>query len=357
MSLTGIDDTLKLEAVYFSAPVPRDSAILTVLGAVFDRVYFPGVYLPKEGFDTADLDREIARVEAIGLAQVLDEVAVLVRTLKFTKYAKILDGFCDFGAHPPDSAPPPSGLVKAFFEVCYGPSGFGGCLPLFDTNRYTQNILGTDVSIIFPGSHYYLAGAVIHSAKSGIPLVNDIGELPIPGLNDIAPMDSAKVLAGILAIECTRLALPPTPLLYPEEIMEFREQNKHLLRAFRRSMLRYAADLNGKIKDFSPRDFESTTKFFVETQIVPSMDELNAAMNDPARPWYKRALDTLKIIPEIGGAFLTGGSAAALTKAISASAAQFFVEVGAMGDKQDALKRSGLTYLLHLRTFHDNRRS
>src|SRR6516162_9647786 len=57
----------------------------------------------------------------------------------------------------------------------------------------------------------------------------------------------------------------------------------------------------------------------------------------------------------VGGAFLAGGDAAALTKAITATAAQFFVEVAAKGDKQEALKRSGLTYLLRLRQFHDSR--
>jgi len=77
-------------------------------------------------------------------------------------------------------------------------------------------------------------------------------------------------------------------------------------------------------------------------------------MNDPARPWHKRAIDALKIIPQVGGAFLAGGGAAALTKAITATAAQFFVEVAAKGDKEEALKRSGLTYLLRLRAFQDS---
>ena len=170
-----------------------------------------------------------------------------------------------------------------------------------------------------------------------------------------APQDDAKLLAGILAVECTRIALPPTPLLRPEDIMEFREANAALLRGFRRSMLRYAADLNNKIKDISWAEFEAKTKFFVETQIVPSMDELNATMNDPARPWHRKALDAIKIIPQVGGAFLAGGPTAALTKAITATAAQFFVEVAAKGDKEEALKRSGLTYLLRLRQFHDSR--
>lgn len=63
MSSTGIDGALTLDAVYLTAPVPRNLAVLTVLGAVFDKVYFPGVYLPKDGYDPAELDKEIARLE------------------------------------------------------------------------------------------------------------------------------------------------------------------------------------------------------------------------------------------------------------------------------------------------------
>jgi hypothetical protein len=138
--------------------------------------------------------------------------------------------------------------------------------------------------------------------------------------------------------------------------MEFRDANKELLRGFRRSMLRYAADLNSKIKGLSREDFEAKTTFFIETEIAPAMDELNSVMNDPARPWYKRAIDGLRIIPEVAGAFITGGTSAAITKAITAGAAQFFVEVAAKGDKEEVLKRSGLTYLLRLKAFHDERR-
>lgn len=137
--------------------------------------------------------------------------------------------------------------------------------------------------------------------------------------------------------------------------MEFRAENAALLRGFRRSMLRYASDLNDKIKGLNREDFEAKTRFFIETEIVPSIDELNVTMNDPARPWHRRAIDALKIVPEIGGAFLAGGPSAALTKAITATASQFFVEVAAKGDKEAALKRSGLTYLLRLKAFHDKR--
>ena len=40
-----------------------------MLGAVFDKVYFPGVYLPTDGYDVAELDKEVARIEALPIAQ------------------------------------------------------------------------------------------------------------------------------------------------------------------------------------------------------------------------------------------------------------------------------------------------
>jgi hypothetical protein len=315
--------------------------------------YFPGVYLPKEGFDVGELDNEITRIKA--LPQDYDR-QLLVGILSLTKRAKTLAGFCEFTAGPDDvfgtKSEPPQQLVRAIYDAIHGPPR-EGFTPMFDSG-HSKGLPGGDETVNYPGNHHYLARAIIHSGKTGIPLLNDIPGLKLPGMLDAAPQDDAKLLAGILAVECTRIALPPTPLLRPEDIVEFREANAHLLRGFRRSMLRYAADLNSKIKDITLEEFEAKTKFFIETQIIPSMDELNATMNDPARPWHKRAIDALKIIPQVGGAFLAGG-AAALTKAITATAAQFFVEVAAKGDKKEALKRSGLTNLLRLQQFHDSR--
>jgi hypothetical protein len=349
---SGIDEALRLEAVYLSAPIPRNLAVLTAMGAIFDKVYFPGVYLPKEGFDVGELDKEIARLKA--LPQDYDR-QLLLGILSLTKHAKTLAGFCEFTGDPDDifctKSAPPQQLVQAIHDAIHGPPRKG--VTLMFQPGYCKGLGGETVN--YPESHHYLARAIIHSGKTGIPLLNDIPGLKLPGMPDVVPEDDAKLLAGILAVECTRVALPPTPLLRPEDIVEFRETNASLLRGFRRSMLRYAADLNSKIKDITLEEFEAKTKFFIETQIIPSMDELNATMNDPARPWHKRAIDALKIIPQVGGAFLAGGGAAALTKAITATAAQFFVEVAAKGDKKEALKRSGLTYLLRLQQFHDSR--
>ena len=63
---------------------------------MFDKGYFPGVYLPKDGFDEAALDREIERLEALPDARTDYDTALLIGVLKMAKFARTLDGFCGF---------------------------------------------------------------------------------------------------------------------------------------------------------------------------------------------------------------------------------------------------------------------
>jgi hypothetical protein len=356
MATSRADDALKLDVVYYSAPIPRNLAVLTVLGAVFDTVYFPGVYLPKDGFDAADLDREIARLEALPIARDY-ETSLLIGALKLAKHAKDLSGFCEFTGSRDNpfltNVDIPARMVTDVFEAMHGPVS-AGFVPTLRTNHH-KALKGGDEHITYPGDYHYLAGAIIDSARRGLPLLNDLPGVPIPGIEDTTPVDKAKILSSIIAIECTRLVLPETPVLRPGDIMEFREANRALLRGFRRSMLRYAADLNGKIAGLSVEDFREKTRFFIETEIVPAMDELRGTMNDPTRPWFKRAVDAAKVFPSVAGAFLAGGPAAAVAMAITKSAEQFFIEVAAHGDKKEALKRSGLYYLLKLEKFQNSR--
>jgi signal transduction histidine kinase len=54
MSASGLDQPDILEAVYYSHAVPRNPEVLTALGLIFDRIYFPGVYMPPPGFDQVE---------------------------------------------------------------------------------------------------------------------------------------------------------------------------------------------------------------------------------------------------------------------------------------------------------------
>ena len=86
MGQTGIDETLKLEAVDLTAPIPRNAAVLTVLGAVFDKVYFPGVHMPKSGYDPKDVEREIQRLE--GLNDRSHDTQLLIAAMRLLQHAK-----------------------------------------------------------------------------------------------------------------------------------------------------------------------------------------------------------------------------------------------------------------------------
>src|SRR5206468_507580 len=64
MNSPALDQPDILEAVYYSHAVPRNPEVLTNLGLIFDRVYFPGVYMPPPGFDRKALENEIQRIIA-----------------------------------------------------------------------------------------------------------------------------------------------------------------------------------------------------------------------------------------------------------------------------------------------------
>jgi hypothetical protein len=212
-------------------------------------------------------------------------------------------------------------------------------------------IPGSNEHITYPGDYYYLAGALRESARTGISLLSDIPGLPIPGLEVNSPAEDAKALSAILAMGCVKIALPAFPQLSPRNLMEFRAENKETLRAFRRSMLRYAADLKEKIRDATWEELEAATKFFVATEIVPVLDELKATMDGPARPWFKRAIDLIRVVPSFTVAFMSMDTRAAIAKVLVTYAAQFFVEATAKGEQRETLKRSGLYYLLRLQGY------
>jgi hypothetical protein len=233
-----------------------------VLGTVFDKVYFPGVYLPKDGFDEAALDKEIARLEALRNSRDNYDHALLIGVLKLTKHARTLDGFCVFTNTRDEpfkaSDDIPRKMVADISDAICGPPP-PGFIPTFSTNNHKG--LGENEHVTYPGPYHYFAGAILESGKRGVPLLNDYPGLPIPLVDQTTPHNQAKVLSAILAIECTKLILPPTPILHPTDIMEFRAANARLLREFRKSMLKYAADLNGQIGGLSREDFEQKTRF------------------------------------------------------------------------------------------------
>src|SRR5580698_8362287 len=65
------------DAVYYSQQVPISAESLTILGLVFDRLIFPGVYLPTSSFDEEALKREIKRITSLGIPLSIEDVQML----------------------------------------------------------------------------------------------------------------------------------------------------------------------------------------------------------------------------------------------------------------------------------------
>jgi hypothetical protein len=354
-NITGLDDALTLDAIYYSAQIPRNLSVLTVMGTVFDRVYFPGVYIPTKNFDQRELEREIERLKTLPPSQ-LGSTQNLIGMLSVIEHAKTLEGFCVFtgdGNSPFAFSESISGIeVHKVYEAIHGESP-PNWQPIIETWHH-KAMPGSQEHITYPSEYYYFVGAMIESAKTGIPLLNDVPGLPIPGIKPTVQKDDAKALATILTIECTKLVLPTLPVLHPNDLMEFRDKNKGALRTFRRSMLGYAKDLNDKIDGLDVHDFERKTKFFIQTEIVPVLDELRAAA-DNSGPWFKRAMNAFCVAPEVGAEYYALGAKAALIKAFVKYAPELFKEFKKSRDTAAKIKHSELYYLLQLHTFYSNR--
>jgi hypothetical protein len=351
--MTGVDRALSFETVYYSAPMPRDPATLTILGAVFDKVYFPGVYLPKGGYDQAEWDREIKRIEELPPGGMGDR-EVMLAMMRFARHSKTLDGFCEFTAQrcgPLHGENVPNEALEDFYFAWHGRPKDPTWRPIFSTG-YTKGIPGSDEFILYPGEYHYLFHAVGEAQRRGISVLNDrpamIPMVPHASVETPTAFNDAKTISTMLAIECAKLALPEMPVLGPEELMEFRAENAGALRAYRRAMLQYAGELNNNLKDLSQTEIEQRTSFFVQTEIVPVLDALRGSIASPGRPWYRRWADGARVTAEVGAGFLTMSPTSAVANAVAKFAGLIATEVIAEGDLRSTLKQSGLYYLLKL---------
>jgi hypothetical protein len=141
------------------------------------------------------------------------------------------------------------------------------------------------------------------------------------------------------------LALPDLPVLTPQEIVEFRMENVRELKNFRGAMLRFAKSLNSLISEnTSDEELQRKTKFVLDTEIIPSLHDLNRDLINPNRPWHRRIVDTVRIASSIATGAFTGGLAG--TTAAEGIKGLVLSEFEGKGEKLQAAKRNGLYYLL-----------
>ena len=355
-----MDSIERLECVYYPGPIPANSAVLTVLCFLFDKIHFPNVYLPKGDYDKELLRQQIQRLEEDpannGRTYPAYQTQRLIGMLKFLDYRLPLDGILEFpasrGSIFGEKREKLIGkIANTIYDANYLPRK--NFHPTFDS-AHVKGLPQSEECVEYAGDFYYQAGAIMYAADKQIRLIDD-GSGDRFGLTlplSARYKDNAQALATLIAAQSLGWVLPSLPLLTPQEIVEFRVDNDKELRNFRASMLRYAKGLNDQLSnDPSVEELNRKVKFFVESEIAPTLHDLKRDLDNPNRPWHKRMTDVGKIASSVAVGYLTGGLAGrspaeAITSAVLS-------DLEGRGDKQEALKRNGLYYLLKVRALRD----
>jgi hypothetical protein len=347
------EDLTSFEAVHYSRQVPRSSGSLTLLALVFDRIHFPGVYMPTVDIDEEATMREIERILSLGPLQI--ETGQMLSCMKFACHVKYVRDFCIFdgvrghagvlqdGAHE---------LTLALEELIFGPPpkdffpspemGFNKGVPALEGDPI-------EAQVNAPSWLSYPANALIVASKKGLPIVNDDPSLPIPGLPQVDPKANAKLLASMLTIESVKLALPRLRALTPKQLQEVRAELSQHVRPFRLAMLRLSKELNVAITSgMDLSQIQREAKFLAETSVYPELADLRKTIEDPGRPWHRRAVDLAMNIPELASAFATLPTHLAFSKVFASIAQALAGERDAQLEKQRKIERSGLAFLLKI---------
>lgn len=334
----------RLECVHYSGPVPYDSAVLTALCLVFDKIHFPNVYLPKGDYDKELLRQEIERLEQLPANH---DARGLIGILKFIEYRLPLDGILEYPTAPDlifgQNDKHVAKLTRLIYDVNFPPRE--NFEPMFE-GASIKGLPESDESVIYAGEFYYQAGAIAYASQKELPLLDDGSGLALPFRARYK--NNASSLAALVALESASIVLPDLPLLRPQEIVDFRSDNVKELQSFRASMLRYGRTLNADIAEGTPaEEVVRKARFLVETEIAPALHDLSRDLSNPNRPWLKRMTDGVRVSSAVFLGLLTGG---VLGKTVAEAVDRAVLsELDARGDKLEAAKRSGLYYLLKAR--------
>ena len=330
----------ELEVVYYSSVFPESLEIMTFLGLVFDRIHFPNVYIPTDGFDEEEVIKEINRLSAIEqrnrdiwITESLTRAALIPELREFcyftgTKDQKIFGGDLEKAGE----------LVNALHEQMHGPNP-PGWTPMWSPG-YCKG-LSYEASLDFPADYYYQCNALLYSGAQGIPLLNANPRMPVPSLTGESAKNNAKLLSSLMAIQCINLIFPEMGALQPKEICAVRNELSTEIAEFRIGLLRLSKELNNAIESTATeKEIIEAAKFIAQTDVLPTLLELRNAISKPKQDWMTRTWELTKKVPELAGAYATLNSEA-IPKTIEALGDWL---IGARKEEP----RSNMYYLLKL---------
>jgi hypothetical protein len=336
------------EAVYYSEPVPPSLRVLTLLGLVFDRVHFPGVYIPASGVDEAATQAEIERIQGLERHPSREyDTGVMLNCMIYAINARHLKEFCIFPGRTGFPGVLESGaedLVREFERLLYGPprEGFS---PTYNMG-FAKGLPGDeDAAVNGPSWLAYPPNAILYAARHDLLIVNDNPHLPF--LSEAPVRSNAKVIAAALALESLKLVLPSVRALSFEELAEFRAETGDLAKPFRLAMLRLSRDVNAALlSDATLGDVRREAEFLAQSTVLPELEEFRAILLEPSKPWYRRIVDLATEVPELVGNFATMSAPMASAKVLAALGKVLADVRDDQLAKEGIVKRGAYHYLL-----------
>jgi hypothetical protein len=354
MSSSGLDQPDILEAVYYSHAVPRNPEVLTNLGLIFDRLYFPGVYMPPPGFDRKAVEKEIQRIISHFQGRLDPNTRQLLDCMSFALHYKDVAEFCIFPGKT-DRLEQFECLVHDVVNqlelMVFGPRPEGE-IPVQHGGPWVKGLAGDDPmlhQLRAPDTIYYPANALVFAAQRNLPLINDLEWLPVPGI-PVDPKANAKLLATILTMESVSLVLPRLKPLQPTALRDFREELAPHIKPFRVAMLKLSKELNVAIQAGAPLgEVQKQARFLVQTDVYPKLAELDAVIQNPHKHWYRRAVDLAKAAPELAANFATLPVGHAVAKLLMKIAGVLADVRDEQLSREKLVASTGLYYLLKLK--------
>jgi hypothetical protein len=337
------DELEKFDVVYYTGQLPLSLSELTFLGLVFDRVHFPHVQIPVDGFDPDSVVAEIERLGKLPVGGGRYDRWLIIQMLNFALMPELQefcyftgDGTDVFGA---DKDPRVGKLVQSLYEQIHGVRE--NFIPQFRTG--VSKGLGEKAAVNFPGEFFYQSRALLYSADHGIPLINSDSSMPVPALEAGNPKNNAKLLAAFMAMECAALVLPAMGELPPSRILEARADLEKHVRPFRLEMLRMASKLSAAIEsDASSDDIAAAAKLIVQTDVYPTLAEFRNELSKSKKGWMDRSWKLTQVAPSLAAAYALSNPLVAIPGVIKALGDWL---VAGFSEKKP---RSNLYYLLKL---------
>jgi hypothetical protein len=346
---------LKLEAVYYSNPFPRSLEAMTVLGLVFDRIHLPYVSLPDDGFTLEEInDRQRGLMYSYDSGRTTGtQVVNMIQALQFTRWKEWTTEFIHYPHAGIDVARLTDGispkLVREIYDLTCPPRE--NFEPMFaNMHAFGLSKEGSGAGIYFAGDFYYSAGALIYAAEHGLPIVNDVPMLGMPQFDAADYKNNTSALASILAVQCIQMVLPQVPVLDVTELLDFRDEMKPHVQAFRGALVSAAKSLNAQIlAGIGGDEIGRAARFVIETEIQPLLIELRQFAEAPKRPWHKRILSIGRpLSAALSPEFWTLSPGAQLASVAKGYATQVIAHETGVKQRDQIVRRSPLFYLLRV---------